>query len=62
MAGLSPGPHVVRVEPIDDADLDSFFNPGQTVDIDYRVTYYDRLVIVPRGADSGTIEIKVVRK
>jgi hypothetical protein len=62
IAGLSPGPHVVRVEPIDDADLDSFFDPDRVVDIDYRVSYHDRLVIVPRGADSGTIEIKVVRK
>ena len=62
MAGLSPGPHVVRVEPIDDADLDSFFDPARTVDIDFRVTYHDRLVVVPRGADSGSIEVKVVRK
>jgi hypothetical protein len=62
MAGLSPGPHVVRVEPIDDADLDSFFDPARTIDIDFRVTYHDRLVVVPRGADSGSIEVKVVRK
>jgi len=62
IAGLSPGPHVVRVEPVDDADLDSFFDPARTVDIDFRVTYLERLVIVPRGADSGTVEIKVVRK
>jgi hypothetical protein len=62
IAGLQPGPHVVRVEPIDDADLDSFFDPNRTVDIDFRVTYHERLVIVPRGADSGSIEIKVVAK
>jgi Matrixin len=62
MAGLRPGPHVVRVEPIDDADLDSFFDPNRNVDIDFRVTYFDGLVIVPRGADSGSIEIKVVQK
>jgi hypothetical protein len=62
IAGLRPGPHVVRVEPIDDADLDSFFDPERNVDIDFRVTYHDRLVIVPRGGDSGTIEIKVVGK
>jgi len=62
IAGLSPGPHVLRVEPIDDADLDSFFDPARTVDIDFRVTYHDRLVIVPRGADSGSVEVKVVRK
>jgi len=62
IAGLQPGPHVVRVEPIDDADLDSFFDPTRNVDINFRVTYLERLVIVPRGADSGSIEIKVVPK
>ena len=62
IAGLSPGPHVLRVEPVDDADLDAFFDPARTVDIEFRVTYHDRLVIVPRGADTGTIEVKVVRK
>jgi len=62
MAGLQPGPHVVRVEPIDDADLDSFFDPNRDVDINFRVTYLDHLVIVPRGADSGSVEIKVVPK
>jgi len=62
MAGLSPGPHVLRVEPIDDADLDSFFDPARTIDIDFRVTYAGRLIIVPRGGDSGTIEVKVMPK
>ncbi len=63
MAGLSPGPHIVRVEPIDDADLDSFFDPsGLPPDVDFRATFYDKLVIVPRGGDSGTIEIAVVSK
>ena len=62
MAGLSPGPHVVRVEPVDDADLDSFFDPARTIDIDFRVTYADHLIVVPRGADSGAIEVKVVHK
>jgi hypothetical protein len=60
--GLSPGPHVVRVEPLDDADLESFFDVSQNVDIDFRVAFGDRVVVVPRGGDSGSIELKVVRK
>ena len=28
IAGLSPGPHVIRVEPLDDADPESFFSSG----------------------------------
>jgi hypothetical protein len=60
--GLSPGPHVLRVEPIDDADVDSFFDASRGTDIDFRVAYSDRVVVVPRGGDSGEVELKVVRK
>jgi hypothetical protein len=61
VAGLSPGPHIVRVEPLDDADVSSFFDPTATpVDVDFKVAFYGKLVIVPRGADSGTIEMNVV--
>ncbi len=62
IAGLTPGPHVVRVEPLDDADADSFFDSSDPIDIDFRAGYYDRLVIVPRGGDSGTVTIAVVAK
>jgi hypothetical protein len=62
IGGLSPGVHVVRVEPIDDADIDSFFDTSRTVDLDFRVAFYDRVVVVPKGGDSGEIEVKVVRK
>ena len=37
IGGLSPGPHIVRVEPLDDADVDSFFDATRTVDLDFRV-------------------------
>jgi len=62
IGGLSPGPRVVRVEPIDDADIDSFFDPARQVDIDFRVAFVDRVVIVPRAGDSGEIAIAVVPK
>jgi len=62
IAGVSPGPHVVRVEPIDDADVDSFFDTSRTVDVDFRVAFFDRVVVVPRGGDSGQVSVKVVRK
>lgn len=63
IAGLSPGPHIVRVEPLDDADLNSYFDTSlTTVDLDFRVSFLDRLVVVPKGGDSGAIEVKVVRK
>ena len=62
IAGLTPGPHIVRVEPLDDVDVDSFFDSSDPIDVDFRVRYYDRLVIVPRGGDSGTVTIAVVPK
>jgi hypothetical protein len=62
IAGLSPGPHIIRVEPLDDADIDSFFDATKNVDIDFRVAFGDRVVVVPRGGDSGQVELTVVPK
>lgn len=62
IAGLDPGPHILRVEPIDDASLDSFFDEeANMVDVDFGVTFLERLVVVPaRG--SATADISVERK
>lgn len=62
IAGLAPGPHLVRVEPLDDADVDSFFEMGQDVDVEFQVAYADRLAIVPRGGGVGNIDVEVVPK
>jgi hypothetical protein len=59
IAGLRAGPHVIRVEPLDDADIDSFFDTSEPVDLAFRVKYYEHLVVVPRGGDSGAIQISV---
>jgi hypothetical protein len=62
IAGLEPGPHIVRAEPLDDADLDGFFDEDSEIDLDFRVAYYAKQVAVPAGGSSGDIEIKVRRK
>ena len=62
IAGLTPGAWLVRVEPLDDAEVDSFFDRSAPVDLDFRVTFADSLVIVPRGADSGSVAIQVAPK
>jgi hypothetical protein len=62
IGGLSPGPKVIRVEPLDDADFDSFFDTSTPIDVDFKVLLFDRLVVVPRGGDSGGVEISVVKK
>ena len=59
IAGLSPGPHLLRVEPIDDADLESFVDDPSNVDLNFRVTFSSTLVVVPRGGDAGAVVIAV---
>ena len=61
VAGLEPGPHVVRVEPLDDGDINSFLDPAN-VDINFKPAFYNKLVTVPRGSTAGSIELKVVPK
>lgn len=60
IAGLEPGPYILRAEPLDDASTDSFF--AGAVDVDFRVTYAPRLVVAPRNGSSGAIEIAVTPK
>ncbi len=62
IAGLRPGPHVIRVEPIDDASVESFFEGSDPVDISFAPKFLDVLVIVPRGGDSGAVKVSVVSK
>jgi Matrixin len=59
MAGLAPGPKVLRVEPLDDADIDSFFDDPAAVDVTFSPAFHDRLVVVPPGGDTGPVEIRV---
>jgi hypothetical protein len=62
ITGLAPGLYIIRVEPLDDADTDSFFNEDTVVNIDFRPTYYRQLVGVPAGGAGEAIEIPVVAK
>ena len=62
IAGLEPGPQVLRAEPLDDGDLSSFFDATMNVDIDFQVKFSDNVVVVPRGGGTRNIEIKVLPK
>jgi hypothetical protein len=62
IAGLAAGPHILRVEPLDDADVESFFVEGTTLDINFRAMFHNQVVVAPPGGDSGSIEIRVVPK
>jgi hypothetical protein len=58
IAGLSPGPHVLRVEPLDDADVESFFAPAR-VDTSFRVGFAPRLAVVQSSGTTTGVVIEV---
>jgi hypothetical protein len=62
IGGLPPGVYVVRAEPLDDADLDSFFDEDTVVNINFRPAFYGKHVAVPAGGAGPSIEIRVRAK
>lgn len=58
IAGLQPGPHVIRVEPLDDGDADSFFD-DERLDVDFQVTFHPRLFVVPPGGVGERFDVTV---
>lgn len=62
IAGLEPGPQVLRVEPLDDADIASFLDTSPTVEVNFKPAFYNKLVSVPRGGTARGVELKVVAK
>jgi hypothetical protein len=59
IAGLEPGLHVVRVEPLDDADIGSYFDDSANVELGFEATIAPALVSVPHGGASGEVTIHV---
>jgi hypothetical protein len=47
---------------VDDGDLESFFDEPADVDLDFRVTFFDRLAAVPRGGAGDRVEVEVTSK
>jgi hypothetical protein len=62
IAGLEPGAHALRVEPLDDGDVESFFDQTLDIDVNFRARFHDRIVVVPRGGGTGDVQIKVEPK
>ena len=60
IARLPPGPYILRAEPLDDAEPDSFF--PSAIDTNFRVAYASRMVVAPHGGSSESIEIRVQPK
>jgi hypothetical protein len=61
IGGLQPGLHILRVEPIDDGDLDSFFHDGEMVDVSFKTAYFGA-IIVPPGSGTPAVDIQVQPK
>jgi hypothetical protein len=59
ISGLEPGAYVVRVEPLDDGDVGSFFEDTRRVDADFGVTYYSKIAVAPRGGVSVGVDVAV---
>lgn len=62
IAALKPGQYIVRVEPLDDIDLDSVFDSDTVININFQVTYYAKPVSVPAGGTGAPITIAVKSK
>jgi hypothetical protein len=61
IGGLAPGLYAVRVEPLDDAATDSFFDaPG--IDVNFKATLHNHLVTVPAGGTAGSFDVTVQPK
>jgi len=60
--GLPPALYVVRVEPLDDGDIESYFQPDTEVNLNFKPTYFAKLVAVPSGGTGPAIEIRVQPK
>lgn len=62
IAGVDPGVQIVRVEPLDDADIESFFDTSLNIDVNFKPAFYNKLVAVPRGGTAGNVNVTVVAK
>ncbi|MDQ3171280.1 MAG: matrixin family metalloprotease [Acidobacteriota bacterium] len=62
IAGLDPGLHVVRVEPLDDGDIGSYFDEDAGVEVGFEATVAPALASVPRGGSAGEMTINVRRR
>ena len=62
IAGLEPGTYTLRTEPLDDADVSSFFDSSLNIDVNFGVRFHDRVVVVAPGSGTRDVEVKVTPK
>lgn len=62
IAGLEAGAHAIRVEPLDDGDIESFFDLTLDIDANFRARFHDRVVVVPKGGGTNDVQVRVEPK
>jgi hypothetical protein len=62
IAGLKSGTYTLRTEPLDDADISSFFDSSFNVDVNFGARFHDRVVVVPPGGGTRDVDVKVTPK
>jgi hypothetical protein len=62
ISGLTRGPHIIRVEPIDDGTVADFLEQPPIVDVGFRTMFFQRLVTVERSATAPRLDIVVESK
>jgi len=62
IAGLTPGAHVIRVEPLDDAEIEGFFSRRDPIDLSFQPTFHPRLFIAPSGGEGEPVTVAVTPK
>jgi len=62
VAGLEPGLYVLRVEPIDDGPVGSFFDEPAPVELNFQTVYFSRLVPARGGTRTSSLDIQVQPK
>lgn len=62
ISGLSPGAFIIRAEPLDDGDVESFLDDPGRVETDFRAAYCPRIVTVPAGGASVNATVEVAAK
>jgi hypothetical protein len=62
ISGLDPGAYIVRVEPIDDLDLESFFSSTDPVNTNFAIAYYQNPAVVASGQTTSGVDFAVARR
>lgn len=62
IGGLEEGTYAIRVEPLDDGDLESFFDSSVIVDLNFQAKFHNQLVVVAGGSGTSNVNVQVVAK